>query len=153
MLVGAACAKQLYGDCKLRSQKKEQLLNLTPDSKMEKAGEGRVVPENEFNALKFYRTHWKAKSEHYDYGNKKQNARRFLLVGRPQIGKTGAYLHLVYLLWKEYGREVKVPEPEDVEPPDAMPEDPDQDQLPVDKKEQESHIDSQDGVPSKKARR
>jgi hypothetical protein len=127
VLVGAECATQLYGDGKTRSQKKEQLLQLHPDEKMEKAGKREKYPEDEFNALKIYRTHWKAKSGHYDYENAAPNARRFLLVGRPQIGKTGAFLHLVYLLWRKYGREVKLPEPENVEPPDAT-EDPDQDQ-------------------------
>jgi hypothetical protein len=115
---------------------------LDPDytPKITWVGKTKVLPKNEFTALNTYRAHWKANSGHYDYENNTQNARRFLLVGRPQIGKTGAFLHLAYLLWREYGREVELPEPEDVEPLDVMPEDPDQDQLPVDKKEQESNM-------------
>ena len=29
---------------------------------------------------------------------------RFLLVGRPQIGKTGVFLHLALLLWEMVGK-------------------------------------------------
>ena len=53
------------------------------------------------------------------------NPHRFLLVGLPQIGKTGAFLHLMYLLWDHVdnhadrtpGRYVPGPDPE---PPDCL---------------------------------
>jgi len=32
----------------------------------------------------------------------RDNPRRFLLIGRPQIGKTGVFLWLVWLMWKQY---------------------------------------------------
>lgn len=59
--------------------------------------------DNEF-ATECYRNHWRAKSCHFDDGGKKSdgwcdNPRRFLLFGRPQIGKTGVFLHLAQLLW------------------------------------------------------
>jgi hypothetical protein len=139
VLVGAACAGQLKGE----GNRSKQLIRLDPDypPKITWFGKTKVLPKNEFTALNTYRANWKANSGHYDYENNTQNTRRFLLVGRPQIGKTGAFLHLAYLLWREYGREVELPEPEDVEPLDDMPEDPDQDQPIVDKTEKEINMD------------
>jgi hypothetical protein len=64
---------------------------LKPDEKMDKAGEETVLPDDEFSALKTYRTHWKANSGNNDYENKTQNTCRFLLVGRPQIEKTDGF--------------------------------------------------------------
>jgi hypothetical protein len=93
---------------------------ISPDTKPKK------LPKDEFSALSTYRNHWRAGPKHYDYGNKPGHVcpRRFLLVGRPQIGKTGAFLHLVYLLWRQFGKEVRLPDLEEVEPPD-LDEDPD----------------------------
>ena len=36
------------------------------------------------------------------------NPRRFLLVGRPQIGKTGAFLWFIHLLWQKCGSQQKL---------------------------------------------
>jgi len=48
-----------------------------------------------------------------------QNPRRFLLFGRPQIGKTGAFLHLSYCLWVRLGKpRFKTEFPLEVVPPD-----------------------------------
>eukprot|EP00729_Bicosta_minor_P021501 gene21501-21293_t len=63
---------------------------------------------NEFDTA-CYREHWNATDKHFDFEGAKQNdwcnnPRRFLLFGRPQIGKTGAFLHLIFLLWKEIFR-------------------------------------------------
>eukprot|EP00873_Tetraselmis_striata_P014894 jgi/Tetstr1/435158/TSEL_002615.t1 len=56
-----------------------------------------------------YRKHWRAGPKHFDHGKRAAgdaawlaNPRRFLLAAAPQIGKTGAFLHLVYLLWCRY---------------------------------------------------
>ena len=57
----------------------------------------------------FYRKNLEPKN-HFDCGYKNEsgdvvegwadNPRRFLLVGRPQIGKTGAFLWLIYRMWQ-----------------------------------------------------
>eukprot|EP00658_Telonema_sp_P-2_P015142 TRINITY_DN1580_c0_g1_i11.p1 TRINITY_DN1580_c0_g1~~TRINITY_DN1580_c0_g1_i11.p1 ORF type:complete len:1156 (-),score=118.62 TRINITY_DN1580_c0_g1_i11:494-3961(-) len=60
----------------------------------------KAYPRNEQD-LSAYRESWEAGPKHFDYHRGTvPNPRRFVLVGRPQIGKTGAYLHLVYLMWK-----------------------------------------------------
>ena len=53
----------------------------------------------------------------------KDDPRQFLLFGRPQIGKTGAFLYLIYLCWKECSAQ-KVSDPE---PPDDESDDDDDD--------------------------
>ena len=58
----------------------------------------------EYMLSKFYRTWFKPAKEHSDshesdhHGNWKDNDHRFLLVGRPQIGKTGAFLYTLKTL-------------------------------------------------------
>ena len=64
-----------------------------------------------------YRKHWKAGPKHFDYKRGDNcNPRRFALVGRPQIGKTGAYLHFVYLMWKAITANA-VPDQPPIKPP------------------------------------
>jgi hypothetical protein len=81
----------------------------------------RAMPNDEFDMAK-YRCHYEPippkkenkkgaeagvltyRSGHFDsrsaiHDDWKDNPRRFLLVGLPQIGKTGSFLHLIYLLW------------------------------------------------------
>jgi hypothetical protein len=81
-------------------------------------------PEKEFHT-EAYRLNWNAKKEtekdkaHFDYGRteatgnyqlqtrsadeSKANPRRLLLMGKPQIGKTGVCLHAIKLLWDVLG--------------------------------------------------
>eukprot|EP01043_Picozoa_sp_COSAG02_P048824 COSAG02_NODE_4840_length_4918_cov_35.030712_1_plen_1132_part_10 len=52
-----------------------------------------------------YRTNWDAGEGNADYKPDdpaiwRDNPSRFALVGRPQIGKTGVFLHLIYLLYQ-----------------------------------------------------
>ena len=46
---------------------------------------------------------WAACGKHWDVGNTEKAENRYLLVGRPQIGKTGVFLHLAFLIWREVG--------------------------------------------------
>ena len=50
-----------------------------------------------------YSKHWEARKKNYDYKHNPEEKclTRYLLVGRPQIGKTGAFLHLIFLVWKK----------------------------------------------------
>ena len=54
-----------------------------------------------------YRANFEPAEKHFDHKHAdevdppwKDNPRRFLLIGRPQIGKTGVFLWLVWLLWQ-----------------------------------------------------
>ena len=46
---------------------------------------------------------WTACGKYWDVGNTELLNNRYLLVGRPQIGKTGVFLHLALLLWRAAG--------------------------------------------------
>ena len=142
VLVGTACKQQLVPQDKgLRSGVSQQLMLLLPDvhSKMTHIG-GKTLPNDERSALRTYRQHWKACEGHYDYKNSDMCDRRFLLVGRPQCGKTGAFLHLIGLLWGKYGKEIQLPDPQEVEPPQMlMAEENERDE--ISKKEMEANMD------------
>jgi hypothetical protein len=101
---------------KLRRKRGDRLglLRFAPDCKMQRPKGPQTYPEDEAD-LEVYRQ-WHAGSKHFDSQwsaeepcttlqatAERQNPRRFLLIGRPQIGKTGAFLHLAYLLWHELG--------------------------------------------------
>ena len=58
-------------------------------------------PNDESNLLPYQR--WTACGKHWDAGNTEFLDNRYLLVGRPQIGKTGVFLHLALLLWRAAG--------------------------------------------------
>ena len=58
-------------------------------------------PNDESNLRPYQR--WTACGRHWDAGNTESLDNRYLLVGRPQIGKTGVFLHLALLLWKAAG--------------------------------------------------
>ena len=60
-------------------------------------------PENETD-LKIYREKWIAGKEHYDFKNKTKFKNRYLLYGRPQLGKTLVCFHLLYILWEALGK-------------------------------------------------
>ena len=62
-------------------------------------------PETDFD-LAVYQNHWIAGKDHVDHENDPKNKfpNRYLLVGRPQIGKTGVFLHLGYKLWQLAGK-------------------------------------------------
>ena len=64
------------------------------------------LPNNEFD-LKPYHSYWEAGQDHYDYGNNVKHQNRFLLFGRPQIGKTGVFLYLAKLIWEYLGKPAK----------------------------------------------
>jgi hypothetical protein len=103
IIVGAGCFRQF----RVGRGGRTGLLAVNPDGKMDRyrGGAGAVYPADgdEFDTV-CYRTSWSASKTHFDHKGKStggwvENPQRFLLFGRPQIGKTGAFLHLVYLLW------------------------------------------------------
>jgi hypothetical protein len=60
-----------------------------------------------------YRKYWMASDKHFDHNGsnydhernesaKWVNPRRWALVAEPQVGKTGTYQYLIYLLWKHF---------------------------------------------------
>ena len=59
-------------------------------------------PSSDFD-LDPYRRKWIASEKNCDLGNKETCGNRYMLVGRPQIGKTGVFLHLGWLLWQRVG--------------------------------------------------
>ena len=139
MLVGAKCLHQIVprsgASGSTRTATSQQLINLLPDMatkitiRTDVNGGRKKLPPDESTALSTYRNYWKANIEHYDFENEDICDRRFLLVGRPQVGKTGAFLHLVYLLWREYGREVQMTDPEEIQLPADSFGDPPEDVL------------------------
>jgi len=149
VLVGAKCLHQIVPRSGVsgatRTATSQQLINLLPDMatkitiRTDMNSGRKMLPLDEFTALSTYRKFWKANIEHYDFGNNATCERRFLLVGRPQIGKTGAFLHLVYLLWQEYGREVQMTDPEEIQLPSDAFSDPPED-TPVSKEEETQNM-------------
>jgi hypothetical protein len=117
ILIGSGCMQQLKQP---RGTRPAGLISIDPDKdKMESIdSKVKVFPGNEFETA-VYREHWQAKDTHFDWHghtvnpNPREdwcsNPRRFLLFGRPQIGKTAAYQHLIYLLWKEFFDEKDAP--------------------------------------------
>ena len=60
-------------------------------------------PKNDYD-LETYSRGWIAGSDHYDKKNTKKSRNRYLLYGRPQLGKTGVYLQIGYLIWKKLNK-------------------------------------------------
>ena len=54
--------------------------------------------------LSAYSKYWNAGHNHFDYQNNEKCENRFLLQGRPQLGKTGVVLHLAFLIWSFIGK-------------------------------------------------
>jgi hypothetical protein len=119
ILVGKECAAELS---KQISKQKADLRQLDPDPKMairrandstaahvvtlwDGAKIGAARPETVAQSSEVYRKYWKCADReavaqrHYDWKKYGLCANRFLLQGRPQIGKTGAFLHLIKLLF------------------------------------------------------
>ena len=80
------------------------IYKLDPDypDYMKKGGAKKQFPTDDLD-LTPYKTWIAAKEhkgkeskEHCDYGNIELCENRYLLVGRPQIGKTGAFMHLAF---------------------------------------------------------
>jgi len=123
VLVGVKCLHQIVPRSATHTATSQQLINLLPDMatkitiRTDMNGGKKKLPPDESTALSTYRNFWEANIEHYDYKNHVICDRRFLLAGRPQIGKTGAFLRLVYLLWLEYGRVVQTTDPEEIQLP------------------------------------
>jgi hypothetical protein len=91
------------------SSASRQLLQKRPDAndKMKQVRKNQIKeppglkPKTEFDT-EAYRVNWEASSGHFDHQREEallNNPRRFLLMGLPQVGKTGAYLHAIYKLW------------------------------------------------------
>eukprot|EP00658_Telonema_sp_P-2_P066601 TRINITY_DN55588_c0_g2_i1.p1 TRINITY_DN55588_c0_g2~~TRINITY_DN55588_c0_g2_i1.p1 ORF type:complete len:339 (-),score=29.22 TRINITY_DN55588_c0_g2_i1:187-1203(-) len=107
ILVGTGCMQRIKIRENVRGKSnKIGICSVHPDMKMEcVCNPKKYPPEDQHFDTKVYRACWQTKRGHFDYGGKDKprwidNPRRFLLFGLPQIGKTGAYLHLLYLLWK-----------------------------------------------------
>jgi hypothetical protein len=124
ILVGSSCHRKIVAQRGGRIG----LLRENPDPYLEKVKQNRIqkpdqsgvskksewpFPEQEFHT-EAYRKNWNVKKgtkkdkAHFDIGrtNKesgKDNPRRFLLMGKPQIGKTGVFLHTIKLLWNALG--------------------------------------------------
>jgi hypothetical protein len=110
ILVGKQCAAEL-------GRQKENLLRLDPDAKMRMWKETVAHPAEVKDSSATYRKYWicdDLATPHYDYVEHVEEyvnsissgisrhwheAGRFLFQGRPQIGKTGAFLHLIERLF------------------------------------------------------
>jgi hypothetical protein len=145
ILVGQRCAKQLK-EGKTRGHEKVQLMALDPD-RDDKIGPktrgGKVYPtradaaNGDIATLGVYRAHWQPRDHktgdpknHYDSWPHEEHKNRFLLVGLPQIGKTGAFLHVIWLLWEKFGRKIE-DIGEEVPPPEPGPRPPDPPEQPT----------------------
>ena len=61
-----------------------------------------IYPASDFD-LDPYRRKWKATEKSCDLENEETCKNRYMLIGRPQIGKTGVFLAISYLLWQKVG--------------------------------------------------
>ena len=105
VLVSIAAEQQLkeVRNLRRRRNKPTGVYLLNPDYRnFMVPAERREYPQSDFD-LKPYRK-WIAGKDHCDNGNTEEFSNRYLLIGRPQIGKTGVFLHLAYLLWQTAGR-------------------------------------------------
>jgi hypothetical protein len=124
ILVGKVCAAEL-------TRQKVNLLRLTPDPKMTmRRATGSAAKEKEERTMfdgkpisaahpaeveessAKYRKYWKCAerhARHYDSKPYSVRKNRFLLQGRPQIGKTGAFLHLIERLFYYVNRKPRLP--------------------------------------------
>ena len=88
------------------SQTSNGIYKLDPDYKkyMLPNKAKKQVPADHFD-LSPYKD-WDAGKSHFDCDNPpgKTSKNRYILIGRPQIGKTGAFLRLAFLLWEQVGR-------------------------------------------------
>ena len=108
VILNIKCEEQIRGNkYKLRGSLEKDttgVYKLDPDyrDKMKPKSEAgnAVYPKNDLD-LKPYFNHWIAGKDHSDYKNQNKFNNRFLLYGRPQLGKTGVFLQLGYLLWAE----------------------------------------------------
>ena len=118
IIIGTGCMQKLINFRHRKGKKVDPgILTIPPDpGKMmpinSKDLQYPTVEEGEFNT-EVYRQHWQATPKHFDEDRQHKdgwtkNLRRFLLFGLPQIGKTGAYLHLIYLLWEAIGGPTEV---------------------------------------------
>ena len=91
-----------------RQKKATGVFKLNPDypKVMKPAGGGRRTelefPTSDFD-LKPYRQRWEAAEKSCDFQNEETYPNRYVLFGRPQIGKTGVFLALAFLLWEATG--------------------------------------------------
>ena len=104
IMVGKGCYRELDAGKSKRNAAGRcmGLLHVNPDEKMKKIkgkDPSKVFPEDVFD-VQPYRKCWTT-AGHFDSRAKNENdpswrnnPRRFLLFGRPQIGKTGTFLHI-----------------------------------------------------------
>lgn len=76
------------------------LLPHYPDKMLSGKKNHESCPKND-NDLDHYQRYWLPGRKNMDSNNstKEKFANRFLLFGKPQVGKTGCFLHLIELLW------------------------------------------------------
>ena len=105
MIVSKEAEQQLHNVKKLRKQRNKPsgVYLLDPDYRKFMQPSGRKDFPNSESDLKPYQK-WVACGSHWDVGNTSTADNRYLLVGRPQIGKTGVFLHLALLLWRAAGK-------------------------------------------------
>ena len=103
ILISKWCHDQI-ASLQLRGRKERGgVKGLEPDYPTKMARNGSLkskgsIPETDIDFSK-YREHWTAGTKNYDYQNTKWLPNRYLLVGKQQIGKTGAFLHYYYVCW------------------------------------------------------
>jgi hypothetical protein len=126
ILVGQGCIRALAA----KRNRPAGIVGIDPDGsgKMKCLGrkDSSKYPTDEFD-LTAYREHWQAGRQSVDWHGHPENPDRctdwcspqhFLLFGRPQIGKTGAFLHLVFLLHRHIRGEMIDVEGLDMTEPD-----------------------------------
>ena len=107
VIVSKPAEQQLHDVRKLRQKAKNKatgVYKLLPDypKYMKPSGRKKETPESDSDLVPYQK--WRACGKHWDVGNTSRAQNRYLLVGRPQIGKTGVFLHLARLLWEEIGK-------------------------------------------------
>ena len=106
LVVSKAAEQQLHDVRKLRHKTKNKatgVYKLAPDYPiyMRPSGKAKETPNSDSDLVPYQK--WRACDKHWDFQNTETADNRYLLVGRPQIGKTGVFLHLALLLWELVG--------------------------------------------------
>ena len=102
VIVSGTAERQLHDVKRLRKQRNKPsgVYLLDPDYRKYMQPSGRKDFPSSESDLKPYQK-WIACGRHWDVGNASKADNRYLLVGRPQIGKTGVFLHLAFRVWRE----------------------------------------------------
>ena len=91
--------KQMFEDPEIKKKRKAKSKSKVEEDEVLTT----YYPRDDYD-LKTYTMYWESGHDHYDIKNKKKFGNRYLLYGRPQLGKTGVLLEIGFLIWEALGK-------------------------------------------------